>query len=62
MDVFRKTIVWHDMLFALTARGDIYRLWFRDDTHPLMQRLFRSDYEYEEPIRALEKELHHGIR
>ena len=55
MDAFIRAIRWHDMVFAKTGRGDIWRIWF-DGDQPLMEKLIGNEREYLEPFLALDAE------
>jgi hypothetical protein len=54
MDAFILATTWHYMTFAKTARGDVWRIWFDNDGHPLMEKLTPfQEAEYREPLRNL---------
>lgn len=52
MDAFVDSVVWHCQAFLMTARGDVWRIWFKN-TEPLMERLIGNESEYGEPLSEL---------
>lgn len=55
MDAFLFSTTWHYMLFAKTAAGDFWRVWFEGDPFPYQQRLIGNESEFAEPLAALRK-------
>ena len=53
MNAFIATIIWHDMLFAKTIEGEVWRFWFDGAGYPLAEKLTGLNPDYRAPLALL---------